>query len=125
RVVNSKGEPLPKASMSIEQRKLGFPFGCEVEKNIIGNQAYQNWFTKRFTVTTFANEMKWYSTEVVRGKEDYSIADEMLRFFKKHGVAVRGHNLVCRLLLEKKKTVGHRYLSEVGVWRGLTRRHGA
>ncbi|KAF2582683.1 hypothetical protein F2Q68_00006503 [Brassica cretica] len=94
RVVNSKGEPVQKASLSIEQRKLGFPFGCEVEKNILESHAYQNWFTKRFTVTTFANEMKWYSTEVVRGKEDYSIADKMLRFFKKHGVAVRGHNIV-------------------------------
>ncbi|CAN7132736.1 unnamed protein product [Brassica rapa subsp. narinosa] len=94
RVVNSKGEPVQKASLSIEQRKLGFPFGCEVEKNILGNHAYQSWFTKRFTVTTFANEMKWYSTEVFRGKEDYSIADKMFRFFKKHGVAVRGHNIV-------------------------------
>ncbi|KAG7545178.1 Glycoside hydrolase family 10 domain [Arabidopsis suecica] len=94
RAVNSKGEPIPKATISIEQRKLGFPFGCEVEKNILGNKAYQNWFTQRFTVTTFANEMKWYSTEVVRGKEDYSTADAMLRFFKQHGVAVRGHNIL-------------------------------
>ncbi|KAL9819766.1 putative endo-1,4-beta-xylanase [Arabidopsis thaliana] len=94
RAVNSKGVPIPKATISIEQRKLGFPFGCEVEKNILGNKAYQNWFTQRFTVTTFANEMKWYSTEVVRGKEDYSTADAMLRFFKQHGVAVRGHNIL-------------------------------
>ncbi|XP_024005495.1 uncharacterized protein LOC18029200 [Eutrema salsugineum] len=94
RAVNSKGEPIPKATITVEQRKLGFPFGCEVEKNILESQAYQNWFTQRFTVTTFANEMKWYSTEVVRGKENYSIADAMLSFFKKHGVAVRGHNVV-------------------------------
>lgn len=76
------------------QNRLGFPFGCAVENNILGNQAYQNWFTKRFTVTTFGNEMKWYSTERIRGKEDYSTADAMLRFFKQHGVAVRGHNIV-------------------------------
>ncbi|CAH8329356.1 unnamed protein product [Eruca vesicaria subsp. sativa] len=94
RAVNSAGEPVPNATISIVQNRLGFPFGCEVENNILGNQAYQNWFTKRFTVTTFANEMKWYSTEVVQGKEDYSTADAMLRFFKQHGVAVRGHNIV-------------------------------
>ncbi|KAF8098379.1 hypothetical protein N665_0268s0048 [Sinapis alba] len=94
RAVNSDGEPIPNATISIVQNRLAFPFGCEVEKNILGNQAYQNWFTKRFTVTTFANEMKWYSTEVVRGKEDYTTADAMLRFFKQHGVAVRGHNIV-------------------------------
>ncbi|KAL0660263.1 hypothetical protein Bca4012_080848 [Brassica carinata] len=94
RAVNSAGEPVPNATISIVQNRLGFSFGCEVEKNILGNQAYQNWFTKRFTVTTFANEMKWYSTEAVRGKEDYTTADTMLRFFKQHGVAVRGHNIV-------------------------------
>ncbi|ESQ53760.1 hypothetical protein EUTSA_v10027468mg, partial [Eutrema salsugineum] len=94
RAVNSGGEPLPNATISIVQNRLGFPFGCAVEKNILGNQAYQNWFTKRFTVTTFGNEMKWYSTERVRGKEDYSTADAMLRFFKQHGVAVRGHNIL-------------------------------
>ncbi|CAA7025222.1 unnamed protein product [Microthlaspi erraticum] len=94
RAVNSKGEPIPNATVSIMQNRLGFPFGCAVESNILGNQAYQNWFTKRFTVTTFGNEMKWYSTERIRGKEDYSTADAMLRFFKQHGVAVRGHNIV-------------------------------
>ncbi|KAG2238089.1 hypothetical protein Bca52824_092662 [Brassica carinata] len=94
RAVNSAGEPVPNATISIVQNRVGFSFGCEVEKNILGNQAYQNWFTKRFTVTTFANEMKWYSTEAVRGKEDYTTADTMLRFFKQHGVAVRGHNIV-------------------------------
>ena len=94
RAVNSAGEPVPNATISILQNRLGFSFGCEVENNILGSQAYQNWFTKRFTVTTFANEMKWYSTEAVRGKEDYTTADAMLRFFKQHGVAVRGHNIV-------------------------------
>ncbi|XP_010432505.1 PREDICTED: uncharacterized protein LOC104716768 [Camelina sativa] len=94
RAVNSKGEPIPEATISIEQNKLGFPFGCEVEKNILENKAYQDWFTQRFTVTTFANEMKWYSTENIRGKEDYTTADAMLSFFKENGVAVRGHNIV-------------------------------
>ncbi|CAN8327338.1 unnamed protein product [Cochlearia groenlandica] len=94
RAVNNKGEPIPNATISILQNKLGFPFGCEVERNILGNLAYQNWFTRRFTVTTFANEMKWYSTEVVRGREDYSTADAMLGFFKQHGVSVRGHNIL-------------------------------
>ncbi|KAF2550702.1 hypothetical protein F2Q68_00037776 [Brassica cretica] len=86
KAVNSAGEPVPNATISIVQNRLGFSFGCEVEKNILGNQAYQNWFTKRFTVTTFANEMKWYSTEAVRGKEDYTTADAMLRFFKQHAL---------------------------------------
>ncbi|XP_010431685.1 PREDICTED: uncharacterized protein LOC104716033 [Camelina sativa] len=94
KVVNDKGETVPNATITIEQRRLWFPFGCAVENNILGNQAYQNWFTKRFTVTTFGNEMKWYSTERERGIEDYTNADAMLRFFKQHGIAVRGHNIL-------------------------------
>ncbi|EOA18252.1 hypothetical protein CARUB_v10006745mg, partial [Capsella rubella] len=94
RVVNDKGETVPNATITIQQNRLRFPFGCAVESNILGNQAYQNWFTQRFTVTTFGNEMKWYSTERVRGREDYSTADAMLRFFKQHGIAVRGHNIL-------------------------------
>ncbi|KAL1215825.1 Endo-1,4-beta-xylanase 5 [Cardamine amara subsp. amara] len=94
KVVDSEGQPIPNATISIVQNKLGFPFGSAVESNILGNQQYQNWFTQRFTVTSFENEMKWYSTEKVRGKEDYSTADAMLHFFKSHGIAVRGHNIV-------------------------------
>ncbi|XP_023633722.1 uncharacterized protein LOC17880008 [Capsella rubella] len=94
RVVNNKGETVPNATITIEQRRLGFPFGSAVGSNILWNQAYQNWFTKRFTVTTFENEMKWYSTEKERGRENYTTADAMLRFFKRHGIAVRGHNVI-------------------------------
>ncbi|XP_018448450.1 endo-1,4-beta-xylanase 5-like [Raphanus sativus] len=94
RAVNSAGGPVPNATISIVQNRLGFPFGCAVESNILGNQAYQDWFNKRFTVTAFGNEMKWYSTEVVRGKEDYSTADAMVKLFKQHGIAIRGHNII-------------------------------
>ncbi|KFK40660.1 hypothetical protein AALP_AA2G025200 [Arabis alpina] len=94
RAINSEGEPIPNATISLQQNRLGFPFGCAVEKNILGNQAYINWFTKRFTVTTFGNAMKWYSTERIRGKETYSEADAMLKLFKQHGIAVRGHNVL-------------------------------
>nr|VDD00219.1 unnamed protein product [Brassica oleracea] len=94
RAVNSAGEPVPNATISIVQNRLGFPFGCSAGSNILGNQAFQDWFTKRFTVTAFENEMKWYSTEVVRGKEDYSTADAMVRLFKQHGIAIRGHHII-------------------------------
>ncbi|KAK4284473.1 hypothetical protein QN277_001301 [Acacia crassicarpa] len=71
----------------------GFPFGSAINKNILNNEAYQKWFTSRFTVATFENEMKWYSTERNQGQEDYSTADAMLEFAKQHDIAVRGHNV--------------------------------
>ncbi|XP_010647914.1 endo-1,4-beta-xylanase 5 [Vitis vinifera] len=91
---DAHGNPIAGAKMAIKQNKLNFPFGSAISKYILSNTAYQNWFTSRFTVTVFENELKWYSTEWSRGKEDYSVPDAMLRFAKQHGLAVRGHNIL-------------------------------
>lgn len=89
-----QGNPLANATVSIKQNRPGFPVGCAINKNIISNSAYQNWFVKRFTVTTFDNEMKWYATEgSVRGQEDYSVPDAMVAFAKQNSISVRGHNV--------------------------------
>jgi len=91
--LNERGQPLPNANISFAMKKSGFPFGSSMNKYILENAAYQNWFASRFTVTTFENEMKWYSTENVQGKEDYTTADAMLHFAKQHNIQVRGHNI--------------------------------
>ncbi|RWW42009.1 hypothetical protein BHE74_00052470 [Ensete ventricosum] len=92
--VDANGHALPGASVSIRQTKAGFPLGCAIARTILENKAYQSWFTSRFTVTTFENEMKWYSNEREQGKEQYADADAMVAFAKQHGIAVRGHNVV-------------------------------
>ena len=92
-VVDSKGRAIANANMSIKQNKANFPFGASMNYNIVNNAAYQKWFTSRFTVTTFENEMKWYTTESTPGKEDYSEADAMIRFTNQHGTQDRGHNI--------------------------------
>ncbi|CAL9146738.1 unnamed protein product [Musa hybrid cultivar] len=94
RAVDANGNAVPGASVSIQQKRSGFPFGCAIASTILENSAYQSWFTSRFTVTTFENEMKWPSNEPEQGKEQYADADAMLAFAKQHGIAVRGHNLV-------------------------------
>ncbi|KAM1349203.1 hypothetical protein PS2_003321 [Malus domestica] len=91
--LDAQGNPLENATISIQQKFSSFPFGCAINKNILTNIAYQNWFTSRFRVTTFEDEMKWYSTEPSWGHEYYSVADAMLQFARKHNVAVRGHNV--------------------------------
>ncbi|KAI9181703.1 hypothetical protein LWI28_017669 [Acer negundo] len=91
--LDKQGNPLQNATISIEQKSPSFPFGCAMNKNILNNPAYQNWFTSRFKVTTFENEMKWYSTEPYPGHEDYSVPDAMINFAKQHNIAVRAHNI--------------------------------
>ncbi|XP_020277250.1 uncharacterized protein LOC109851496 [Asparagus officinalis] len=94
RVVDSRGNAIPNATIVLNQKRPGFPFGSSMDSIILSNTAYQNWFTSRFTVTTFGNEMKWYSTENFQGKEDYHVCDAMIAFAKQHGIRVRGHNIV-------------------------------
>ncbi|XP_058068723.1 endo-1,4-beta-xylanase 5-like [Magnolia sinica] len=92
--VDADGNSLSGAIVSINQKLTGgFPFGSAIANTILNNAAYQNWFTTRFGVTVFENEMKWYSTERFQGKEDYTTADAMVALVKKHGITIRGHNI--------------------------------
>ncbi|KAL6867648.1 hypothetical protein ACP4OV_015672 [Aristida adscensionis] len=93
RARDGAGKPVPGAQVRIEHVRSRFPLGSAMSAEILSNPAYQRWFTSRFTVTTFENEMKWYSTEQSPGREDYSVPDAMLRFARSHGIAVRGHNI--------------------------------
>lgn len=93
-VTNGKNTSISGAKITLKQKKPGFPIGCEINLNILNNTAYQNWFTSRFTVTAFGNEMKWYSTEKTQGVEDYTIPDAMLQFCEQNNVSVRGHNIL-------------------------------
>lgn len=91
--VDSEGKPLANRTLTIAQKFARFPFGCAINKNILNNQAYKDWFTSRFKYTTFENEMKWYTNERVQNQEDYSSADALLQFTKSNGISVRGHNV--------------------------------
>ncbi|KAL6883342.1 hypothetical protein ACP4OV_010756 [Aristida adscensionis] len=118
------GEPLSHANVSIELLRMGFPFGNAMSKEILDTSAYDKWFTSRFTVATFENEMKWYSTERSRGQESYKVADAMLKLAHKAGIKVRGHNVfwddqstqmrwVRPMSVEQLKAAVHRRLKSV------------
>ncbi|GKA76424.1 carbohydrate-binding, CenC-like protein [Tanacetum coccineum] len=91
--VNSEGKPLANRTLTIAQKFARFPFGCAINKNILTNGAYKNWFLSRFKYTTFENEMKWYTNERIQNQEDYLAADALLWFAKSNGIRVRGHNV--------------------------------
>ncbi|KAK8445181.1 hypothetical protein SEVIR_9G275100v4 [Setaria viridis] len=86
-------KPMANATVIIELLRAGFPFGNTMTKEILNLPAYEKWFTSRFTVATFENEMKWYSTEWNQNQEDYRIPDAMLKLTNKYGIRVRGHNV--------------------------------
>ncbi|GAA0166721.1 metalloprotease [Lithospermum erythrorhizon] len=91
--IDNQGKPLPNTTISIKQQGGGFPLGVAINKNILTNKAYEDWFASRFKFTTFENEMKWSSTEPSQGNENYGDPDAMLELTRRHNVAVRGHNV--------------------------------
>ncbi|KAF5814154.1 putative endo-1,4-beta-xylanase [Helianthus annuus] len=91
--VDGEGKPQGNRTLIIAQKFARFPFGCAINKNILTNQAYKNWFISRFKYTTFENEMKWYSNEARQNREDYNTSDALLQFTKSNGISVRGHNV--------------------------------
>ncbi|KAL3641199.1 hypothetical protein CASFOL_016167 [Castilleja foliolosa] len=90
--VSPNGLPIANAIVSLKQTHRRFPVGCAINKDIINNRKYQKWFLKRFKYATFENELKWYSTEIKPGVEDYSIPDAMMRFARENKIGIRGHN---------------------------------
>ncbi|KAF7811085.1 endo-1,4-beta-xylanase 5-like isoform X2 [Senna tora] len=82
------------AIVYINGTRSSFPFGCGMNLNILTSKEYQTWFASRFKYTTFTNSMKWYSTEIKPGEENYNIADSMMAFTKQNNICVRGHNVL-------------------------------
>ncbi|OWM64783.1 hypothetical protein CDL15_Pgr028500 [Punica granatum] len=93
RIAHGNRTGLEGAKVSIKQVRAGFPFGCGMNYHILESEGYREWFASRFPVTTFTNEMKWYSTEKQEGHENYTIPDAMVKFAKEHNISIRGHNI--------------------------------
>ncbi|XP_055816124.1 endo-1,4-beta-xylanase 5-like isoform X1 [Solanum dulcamara] len=93
-VSNKDGNKIGGAKIKIQQRKLQFVIGCATPSSILMSESYQKWFVSRFTTAVFDNEMKWYYVEGLKGHENYSTPDAMLKFFEDHGIDVRGHNIL-------------------------------
>ncbi|KAJ1298329.1 hypothetical protein BS78_01G444400 [Paspalum vaginatum] len=123
-LVESGGNPLADAELSVEWVAKGFPLGNAMTKEILDMPDYEEWFTKRFKWATMENEMKWYSTEFNEGHEEFEVADKMLALAQKHNISVRGHNVfwddgshqmdwVSKLSLDKLKAAVAKHLKSV------------
>ncbi|XP_023641639.1 uncharacterized protein LOC17893013 isoform X2 [Capsella rubella] len=80
--------------ISIEQIKPSFLLGCAMNYRILESDSYREWFVSRFRLTSFTNEMKWYTNEAVRGLENYSLADLMMSTAEENKILVKGHTVL-------------------------------
>ena len=91
RVLDNQGEPVAGVSVEVKQTQKAFAFGAALSPTILRDPTYQKFFLAHFNWAVFENDMKWYSNEGRRGREDYSRADAMLSWCHEHEIPVRGH----------------------------------
>lgn len=91
RVTDEHRAPIADADVQVSQKTMAFPFGAALSPAVLNDANYQAFFLSHFNWAVFENEMKWYSTERARGREDYTRCDAMVQWCNKHGIPVRGH----------------------------------
>ncbi|NQV33617.1 MAG: endo-1,4-beta-xylanase [Phycisphaeraceae bacterium] len=92
-ITDNAGNPVPHASVKLEQTRKAFPFGAAMSKALLTNESYRRFFKDHFNWAVFENESKWYSTERRAGRITYAQADAMFDWCQANGMPVRGHCL--------------------------------
>jgi len=92
----------PDAAVKVTQLRHEFWFGTAINRRMFQNlddpspdaRKYLEILRTHFNSAVHENEMKWYSTERnAPGEPDYSMADRMLAWCEKNGLAMRGHTI--------------------------------
>jgi endo-1,4-beta-xylanase len=92
------GAPVRDARLAFRLKRHGFLFGTAIahapfaDPSDVGRH-YRQFILDHFSGLVCENEMKWYATEVERGREDYGPADALLAFAEQNDLVMRGHCL--------------------------------
>ncbi|TXG64098.1 hypothetical protein EZV62_011092 [Acer yangbiense] len=70
---------------------------------------------RRFSYTVSDNEMKWYSTKLTSGHEDYSVPNAMLKLMKQYNILAQTAQYLEQILREGH---GHRNVNGIMLWGG-------
>ncbi|NUQ61552.1 MAG: endo-1,4-beta-xylanase [Pirellulales bacterium] len=142
-VVGDDGQPVPGASLAIEQKTHEFLFGCNAF--VLGqmgdkNGKYEETFARLFNFATVP--FYWEGTEPVQGQLRYEEgspdrwrrppADRYLPFARKHGITLKGHPLLWhaynppwlpkdaeelkKLYQKRFAEIAARYAREIPIW---------
>lgn len=85
----------------------GVRIGTAVDMAALADDTtYRRKVAREFNSVTAENVMKWESVEPSRGTYDWGKADDLVRFARAHGQAVRGHTLVWHSQLPGWLTTG-------------------
>ncbi len=101
---NRKGQIIikakPGATVSIEQLKHEFWFGCAIPNSLFdGSMSEENQtifkqkFLENFNSAVTENAVKWGTMERKKGEVNYSVIEGMLKWTDENEIPLRGHNI--------------------------------
>ncbi len=89
----------PGSTVTVEQKRHEFWFGCSVPNSLAGGMSPENLkkfkekFLENFNAAVPENALKWISMEPQKGKVNYAVVDSILTWAEKNNLPVRGHNI--------------------------------
>lgn len=92
------GKPVKAARVEFQLKRHDFHFGTAINNKAFSDRtdfgrAYRQFILDHLSGLVCENEMKWYYTEVERGRENYAPADALLAFAEENDPRMRGHCL--------------------------------
>ncbi|WP_020573188.1 endo-1,4-beta-xylanase [Actinopolymorpha alba] len=92
-VLDTKGRPVPNASVRVRMREHAFPFGTAVDATQLGtNPTYQNTLKANFNQGILGNDLKWAAWENPQHRELVTLP--ALRWMRDNGMRTAGHTLI-------------------------------
>jgi len=136
RVLDSRGRPVPNATVRIEQTRHAFRFGTAAPAAMIAGTGpdadrFREHLSRLFNTVTFENDLKWNSLE----EPNYANVDKSIAWLTARGFNIRAHNFVwgsqqylpqglwarsdqeVREAVERRiRTAGERFRGKVYLW---------
>jgi endo-1,4-beta-xylanase len=136
-VRGADGQPVPNATVKIEQTRHDFLFGCNFFMfDRVGDPKLEEEYRTRFSaLLNYATlPFYWASYEPQRGQPGYAYSEKAAEWCRQHGIAVKGHPLVWdhpagnpswlpqdlqevgRLALERVRNTVERFKGKINIW---------
>ena len=92
-VVDASGDPVPGATVTVEQTARSFPFGTAVSVPELSIPEYASFITGHFNWITPENAAKWPVVQPTPSPANYWQPDQIDAFAQQQGLTVYGHNI--------------------------------
>lgn len=96
----------PQGSLRQLAEPIGLRVGVAINPTGLQNADYRRIASEEYSSITAENEMKWATLEPTRGNYDFSQAEVLMRFARRHDQLVRGHVLLWQNQLPSWLTSG-------------------